>query len=195
MQVLVVFAHPDPNSFNRALCDRAVTTLARKHEVTLIDLYAEGFDAAMTTEERIAYETSDPIRCDKVRASAELIRNAEALVFVYPTWWFGLPAVLKGWLERVLVPGVGFFLDEKTNKVVPGLRRVRRIAGITTYGSSRWNVALMNDGGRRIIGRCLRMMSSKLCRRTWLGLYGMDRTTDAQRHDFLATVEQKLARW
>ena len=44
------------------------------------------------------------------------------LVFVYPTWWSGLPAILKGWLERVMVPGVGFVFDEQTGKVRPGLR-------------------------------------------------------------------------
>ena len=56
-------------------------------------------------------------------------------MFVYPTWWSGLPAVLKGWLERVMVPGVGFTFDAQSGKVQPGLRHVRRIVGISTYGS------------------------------------------------------------
>ena len=53
-------------------------------------------------------------------------------MFVYPTWWSGLPAILKGWLERVMVPGVGFTFDSRTGKVKPGLTHVRRIVGIST---------------------------------------------------------------
>jgi NAD(P)H dehydrogenase (quinone) len=196
MRVLVVHAHPDPQSFNRTLCDTAVRVLrANGHEVDLIDLYAEQFVAAMTRAERVAYESDSPIQCDQVRKYAELIRSANALVFVYPTWWFGMPAVMKGWLERVMVPGVGFGLDPATNTVKPGLGQIRRIAGITTYGSSRRNMALMTDGGRRIIGRCIRMMVNLRCRRTWLALYGMDRATDADRRTFLARVETELGAW
>ena len=51
------------------------------------------------------------------------------MVFVYPTWWSGLPAILKGWLDRVMVPGVGFRFDEQ-GKVKPGLHQVRRIVGL-----------------------------------------------------------------
>jgi NAD(P)H dehydrogenase (quinone) len=104
MRVLVVHAHPDPKSFNRALCDAAVKVLrSNGHDVHIIDLYAEQFVAAMTRAERVAYETDSPIQCDQVRKHAELVKGADAFVFVYPTWWFGMPAVMKGWLERGLV--------------------------------------------------------------------------------------------
>jgi NAD(P)H dehydrogenase (quinone) len=196
VQVLVLHAHPDPTSFNHAICDTAVRVLeASGHHVHGIDLYAEQFVAAMTNEERGAYETHDPIRCEQVRRYGQLITIVDAVVFIYPTWWFGVPAVMKGWLERVMVPGVGFGLDAVTNKVKPGLSNVRRIAGITTYGSSRLNVVLMTDGGRRLIGRCFRMMANTRCRRTWLGLYGMDRASDADRREFLARVEKALGKW
>lgn len=196
MRVLVVQAHPHAASFNHAIREVVVRVLsANGHQVDVIDLYAEGFAAAMSEEERLAYESAEPIISDHVRRHAELVRHADAMVFVYPTWWFGLPAVLKGWLERVMVPGVGFRLDPKTNKVKRGLTNVRRIAGITTYGSSRRNVALMSDGGRRVIGRCVRLMTNVRCRRTWLGLYGMDRATDADRKEFLARVEKVMGSW
>ena len=69
-----------------------------------------------------------------VERYAGIVKQAEALVFVYPTWWSTMPAILKGWLERVMVPGVGFVLDEKQH-VRRGLKQVRRIVGISTYGS------------------------------------------------------------
>jgi NAD(P)H dehydrogenase (quinone) len=196
VQILVLHAHPDLGSFNHALCDAAVRVLEKRgHHVHRIDLYAEEFVAAMNADERLAYESDDPIRSEQVRRYGQLVTTVDAVVFVYPTWWFGMPAVMKGWLERVMVPGVGFGLDPVTNKVKPGLSNIRRIAGITTYGSSRLNVLMMTDGGRRIVGRCFRMMAHPRCRRTWLGLYGMDRATDADRRAFLARVESTLGRW
>ncbi|MDQ1424363.1 MAG: hypothetical protein QOD72_1861, partial [Acidimicrobiaceae bacterium] len=97
----MVHAHPNPDSFNAAVCQTVIDTLTRHgHGVDAIDLYAEEFVPAMTTEEHRAYLTEHPILSEQVRRYAELVTRADALVFVYPTWWSGLPAMLKGWLER-----------------------------------------------------------------------------------------------
>jgi putative NADPH-quinone reductase len=191
---LVVVAHPSQDSYCHALVDRAVTGLrSAGHEVVVLDLYAVGFRAELTHAERAAYHGDTPILDPLVAEHAALVQRAEAIVFVYPTWWSGLPAILKGWLERVLVPGVGFVLDERTNKVRPGLGQMRRLVGITTYGSPRSYVRLVNDNGRRIISRALRMSCGLRVRTSWLGLYAIDTSTPAQRQAFLARVEQEMA--
>lgn len=193
--MLVLFAHPDPESFGAAAAAAAVRGLRTAgHEVRLVDLYADGFDPVMTREDRIAYDTDDAVVDDAVRAHTGHVRWAEAIVFVYPTWWSGLPAALKGWLDRVLVPGVAFRLDERTRKVKPALRHVRRLVGITTYGSPRPYVLGVGDGGRRTIGRALRMVCGWRTPFTWLALYRMDRRTEAERTAFLARVEARMAR-
>ena len=136
MQALVVIAHPCDDSFNHAAARSAIRGLERAgHDVDVIDLYGVGFRTAMSLAERVAYETDQPVIDSQVADHVTRVRAAQILVFVYPTWWSGLPAILKGWLERVLVPGVGFRLDERTGKVKPGLQHVRRIIGISTYGS------------------------------------------------------------
>lgn len=194
MKAIVVVAHPCADSFGHAAARRAVDgLLAAGHDVDTIDLYGEGFRAAMSLEERIAYDTNDPILDAQVAAHAALLGQASILVFVYPTWWSGLPAILKGWLERVMVPGVGFTFDESTGKVRPGLTHVRRIVGVSTYGSPRFAVALVNDNGRRMLTRALRMSCGLRTRTEWLGLYAMDTATAADRTAFLARVEQRLA--
>ena len=86
----------------------------------MLDLYAVGFAAAMSPEERHAYHGDEPIIDPLVAEHAALVLRADALVFVYPTWWSGLPAILKGWLERVMVPGVGFRFDERSVGSDPG---------------------------------------------------------------------------
>jgi putative NADPH-quinone reductase len=196
MRVLVVHAHPSAASFSRSLADAAEAALRDAgHEVTVLHLDDERFRPAMSAAERIAYETDEPILDPQVARHAELVRASDALLFVYPTWWAAQPAVLKGWLERVLVPGVGFTLDPRTNKVRPGLRHVCRLGLITTYGSSRLYVWLLGDPGRRIIMRAVRILCRRRCRRTVLGLYGMDTSTPAQRERFLHTVTDTMRAW
>jgi putative NADPH-quinone reductase len=192
MQVLVVLAHPNGDSFNHAIAARACDALrAAGHTPTLVDLYAIGFTAAMSADERRAYHEDTPILDPLVREHAALVRRSDAIVFVYPTWWSGLPAILKGWLERVLVPGIGFRFNEQ-GKVRPGMDHVQRLVGISTYGSPRRYVRLVNDNGRRTIMRTVRINTGMRTRRTWLGLYAIDTATAAERERFLARVERRM---
>ena len=189
----VIVAHPCADSLTHALAERARTGLtAAGHDVTTVDLYALGFGAAMTPTERERYHGDDPIVDPLVAEQAELVTSAEALVFVYPTWWSGLPAILKGWLERVMVPGVGFVFDERTGKVRPGLGQVRHIVGVSTYGSPRVSVGLVNDNGRRTLTRALRMSCGIRARPHWHGLYGVDTATPDRIEEFAASVERAM---
>lgn len=202
MRVLVVAAHPCPESFNHAILDRACRGLrAGGHSVDVVDLYQlheQGFDPVMRESEWVGYladpgtavyeKAPDPL----VAAHVDLVANAEAIVFVYPTWWSSMPAILKGWLERVLRPGVAFSLDG-TGRARPAMRGVRRLVGISTYGSSRWYVRLVNDNGRRLVARTIRMCTAGRARTTWLGFYSIDTSDAARREAFLDTVERRMA--
>ncbi len=125
------------------------------HEVTTLDLYAMEFALPWRCGAR-AYHGDQPLVDPVTVAHAELVWRAEVLVFVYPTWWSGPPAILKGWLERVMVPGVAFRFDD-AGKVRPALTNVRRIVGISTYGAPWRYVKLVQDGGRRMLTRALRL--------------------------------------
>jgi NAD(P)H dehydrogenase (quinone) len=192
MRVVVVIAHPDPNSFNHAIASTACTALnAAGHEVTVLDLYAEEFRTAMSPAERLAYHSDRPILDPMAERHADIVKQAEALVFVYPTWWSTVPAILKGWLERVMVPGVGFVFDDD-HHVRRGLTQVRRIVGISTY-SARWvYVKAVHDNGRRVLLRALRLNTATFTNRSWLGLYEMNTRTAEQRTAFLNRVDRKM---
>ena len=194
MNALVILAHPCRDSFNHAVAaavERGLTSAG--HVVERIDLYAEGFVAAMSLDEHRAYHSDEPVVDGHVRDHVDRLLAADTLVFVYPTWWSGLPAVLHGWLQRVMVQGVAFDFDEQ-GKVTPGLTNVRRIVGVSTYGSPRWYVKGVNDNGRRVLTRALRMSCGWRTRCGWLALYSMDTTTDDDRRRFLTRVEQQMAR-
>jgi NAD(P)H dehydrogenase (quinone) len=193
MEVLVVCAHPHADSFNHAIAGAVEKGCARAgHHVTTLDLYALGFSAAMSTDEHRAYHGEQPILDPMVAEHAALVRRAETLVFVYPTWWSQPPAILRGWLERVLVPGVAFHFDDK-GKVRPGLGHVQRIIGISTYGAPWTYVKLLHDGGRRMLTRALRMNCGARTPTTWMGLYSMDTLGEGERDAFLDRVEHRIA--
>ena len=169
MRALLVVAHPRADSFTHAAAEAVRRGLEHAgHDVDVIDLYAVASTAAMSREERAAYHGDQPLVDELARWHADLVRRADCLAFVYPTWWGGLPAILKGWLERVMVPGVAFVFDERTGKVRPGLRHVRRIVGVSTYGSAHPYVSLVNDNGRRMLARALRSCTGWRTRTTWL---------------------------
>ena len=117
------------------------------------------------------------------------ITDAHTLIYVYPTWWSSMPAILKGWFERVMVPGVGFVFDAK-GKVRPGLTNVRRLVGISTYGSKRLYIKAINDNGRRTIMRAMRLSTGVRTRSRWLALYGIDSSSENDRSQFLDRCER-----
>ncbi|MBK8476698.1 MAG: NAD(P)H-dependent oxidoreductase [Opitutaceae bacterium] len=105
MRILVVIAHPNPASFNHALAASAASALrVQGHEVLVQDLYAEGFDPLMPAAEFAKDALLPP---DVARRCAELTA-ADGLIIVHPNWWGQPPAVLKGWIDRVVRPGVAY---------------------------------------------------------------------------------------
>jgi NAD(P)H dehydrogenase (quinone) len=193
---LVVIAHPDGDSLCMALAQAAVRGLqAGGKQVEVIDLYAEKFRPAMSCAERQVYESVQPLIEPDIVRHIELIERCDALIVVYPTWNMGLPAILKGWFDRVFLPGVAFKLDEDSQRIKGALGHVRRMVGITTYGSPSWVVRLTSDSGRRLVSRCLRMMAPTLRTRTlWCGLYGLNRPDPAAITAFIGRVEREMER-
>ena len=194
MRVLVIYCHPSPDSFNAAIHRTALTALAAAgHEVRSHDLYAEGFQPVMTREEREAYmTTTEPLLSRNADHIADL-RWCEALVVIYPTWYYGAPAMLKGWLECVWLPGVSFSVSEGSGKLARLLlSNIRVFVGITTSGSPWWWIRLIGDPGRSMWTKGLFMPFVTRTRRVWLQLYDMNHTTDAARKAFLTRVDRRL---
>lgn len=193
MRAVVVYCHPVEGSFCSSLRDAALRGLRTAgHDVSLIDVSADGFNPVMTQHEWTQYyESVDHVPTD-VEKYVTAVKDAEILVFVYPTWWSSVPAQLKGWMERVLVPGVAFSLSEK-NRLRPGMRRLKHVVVITTFGSPRLYVRLINDNGSRLFHRCLRYTSPRFVRNHRFVHYKMDKSTPESRTAFQQRIEKKLA--
>lgn len=136
MKLLIVLAHPQPGSFNHALAQTMGDALrAAGHEVSLRDLCAEGFDPLFTAEELQRGHTPPAL----IRAHADAVLAADGIVVVHPNWWGQPPAILKGWLDRVLRAGEAyrFGTNEQGEGIVIGQLKARAALVITTSNTPR----------------------------------------------------------
>jgi putative NADPH-quinone reductase len=156
-----------------------------------LELYEEGFDPRLSAGERGAYYDEGAGRPD-LAGHIAAVRRAEALVLVYPTWWFGPPAMLKGWFDRVWLPGVAFALGG-AKVLQPRLTNIRRIAVVTTYGSPRWLLWLVGWPDWRMFRFGIRPLCAPRCRLDWIALTGMDGATQPMRARFIERVRRRLS--
>lgn len=195
MRVLVVYCHPVPESFCAAVRDTALAALkASGHEVELIDLYAERFDPVMPAGERRRYNDMKA-EDHPLPHHAERLKWADALIFVYPTWWYGQPAMLKGWLDRVWTPEITFTVPTLDRAMTPMMTHVKRLGVVTTCGAPRWWSHIVGHPGKKTILRGMRALCDKRCRTLFLAHYKMDTSTPESRGRFLRTVERRLKRF
>ncbi len=194
MRVLIVACHPNPESFSAHL--REVTAQAfreRGAQVRVRDLYALGFDPVMGCEERLGYHTEgDNER--PVAKELEQLKWCDTLVFVYPTWWFGLPAMLKGWLDRVLVPYATFRLPTAETPMQPGLTNIVRLVAITTCGARWWQSKFIGEPGRRTLLRGVRQVCHPRCTTRYAALYKIDSSSRATRERYANEICRLIAR-
>lgn len=195
MRALVVFCHPKTDSFSAAVKNLVLDKLhAAGAEVRLNDLYATGFQPVLTVEEWQGYLTC-PSNCDAVQGDVADLRWCDTLIFVYPTWWYGLPAMLKGWLDRVMLPDVAFLMpDEASRTIRPRLHHIKRLGVFTTCGASRWLTWIVGAPGKRTLTRGVGFLCAPRKRTVFAAHYLMDSSTDDSRRAHLTRVSRKMDR-
>ncbi|PGP03311.1 NADPH dehydrogenase [Bacillus cereus] len=118
MNVLIIYAHPSPSSFNAAILEHVQKGIGEtNHSVTLLDLYKEQFERYR-----------------------DLVKAADTLLFIYPIWWWGMPAILKGFIDRIFVAGFAYKYEGALPK---GLLKGKKAWVINTLDSPLWYVALL----------------------------------------------------
>jgi putative NADPH-quinone reductase len=186
VNILVLHAHPVETSFSAALLRIVVERLmAGGHSVDVCDLYSEDFDPRMSRAERLGYHDA-PANIESVRGYVERLRKAEALVLVFPVWNYGYPAILKGFFDRVFLPGVSFRMIDGRAK--PSLHNIRKVAAVATYGGSRFRAMLVGDPPRKLVTRLLRSTVKPFAPVTYLAHYSMNLSTEQSRKKFMAKV-------
>ncbi|MBU0991684.1 MAG: NAD(P)H-dependent oxidoreductase [Proteobacteria bacterium] len=194
MKISVILAHPDPKSFNHAIASVIVETLqSHNHDVMFHDLYKEKFDPLMPAGE-ILKEASLP---PAIRKHCDEISIADGIIIIHPNWWGQPPAILKGWVDRVIRPGVAYeFLEgEKGDGVPKGLLRAKTalVFNTSNTGTSR-EKSEFGDPLETIWKNCI----FKLC-----GVYECHRRTfqiivtssDEKRQEWLKETKKTVDRY
>ncbi|UKB80588.1 NAD(P)H-dependent oxidoreductase [Chryseobacterium sp. MEBOG07] len=132
MRHLIIYAHPNENSLNHSLLNTVVETLqSRDQEVIVRDLYKIGFDPVFSLQDmqgQFQGKLSDDVKLEQ-----EHISWAEQITFIYPIWWTGLPAMMKGYIDRVFSYGFAYRYDQGIQK---GLLKGKKTVIINTHGKS-----------------------------------------------------------
>ncbi|MCG6885503.1 MAG: NAD(P)H-dependent oxidoreductase [Silicimonas sp.] len=196
MKALVVYCHPKDGSFTAAVRDMVIAKLdAQGAEIRITDLYARGFSPVLTAAELDTYE--DAARnTQTVEQDVADLKWCDTLIFVYPTWWYGLPAVLKGWLDRVFVPEIAFLMPTPERRTIArGLSHIERLGVFTTCGASRWLTFIVGAPGKRTLFRGIGFLCAKPLKKAFAAHYLMDSSTPDSRQAHLDRVAKKMDRF
>ena len=196
MKCLLVTAHPLRESLCSALSDRAIEALREMgHEVIREDLYEINFSANLTAEERRTYYTSS-YDFSEVKDQVTRLLEAEAIVLVFPTWWFGFPGILKGWFDRVWGPGIAYDHAGDFGPIKPRLNRLRHLAAVTTLGSPWWvDRLLLRQPVKRVLKSALLGACAPTCRFKMLSLYKCEQLPGAVVDRFSTKITRMLRNW
>lgn len=195
MKCLVVIAHPLADSLCNFLAVNAIEHLVKNgHEVVEENLYDADFKPALTADERRSYYGE--FDTSQVSDSISRLQEADALVLVFPTWWFGFPAILKGWFDRVWAPGIAFENADDLSAIKPKLDKLRNVLVITTLGSPWWvDRLVMFRPVKRIVKLALLGACAKSAKLDFLSLYSSERLTSNSVEKFVGKITAKINNW
>jgi NAD(P)H dehydrogenase (quinone) len=196
VKCLVVVAHPLHESLCHTLATRAAKTLdAAGHEVAIQDLCGNGFSPALTVSERASYY-GQRYDAAAIQAEVDQLLWAESLVLCFPTWWFGFPAVLKGWFDRVWAPGIAYDHARNLGAIEPRLHKLKKVLAVTSLGAPWWvDRLVMRQPLKRILKTAILGTCAPNCDLEMLSLYKAELLDNAQVEQFSARVTKTLARW
>ncbi|WP_443191660.1 NAD(P)H-dependent oxidoreductase [Pseudomonas indica] len=196
MKCLLVTAHPLPDSLCATLATHVRETLeARGHEVVIEDLYQREFAPALSVRERASYY-QPTYHLDAVAGEIDRLLQAEAIVLVFPTWWFGFPAILKGWFDRVWAPGIAYDHANDFGPIRPRLHRLRHVLAVTTLGSPAWvDWLVLRRPVRRVLKIALLQTCAPQARFGMLSLYRSERLDEARIDRFRQRIACTLTAW
>jgi putative NADPH-quinone reductase len=191
MRVLYLYCHPLADSYHGALRTEALAALnGAGHEIDHCDLYAENFEPVLTAQMRRNYHDT-ALNRQGLEPHVARLQRAEALIVQFPTWCFGMPAMLKGYFDRLIMPGVAFDLSNPAD-VKPMLHNLKVIHGIVTYGRPRHQAIYMGDPPRKAVTRYLPWFTGGAAKVKYHALYHMNVATEFEREMFLARVRGEM---
>ncbi|AJQ94356.1 putative NADPH-quinone reductase (modulator of drug activity B) [Gynuella sunshinyii YC6258] len=192
VKCLLVLAHPLKGSLCDYLANKTASHLRSKgYNVSLLNLYEREFAPVLTREERQSYYQT---QFDETLVQAEIaqLKQAESLVLVFPTWWFGFPAILKGWFDRVWAPGHAYNHASDLGAITPCLNNLKEVKVITTLGSPWWvDKLVLRQPVKRILKIALLGACTKKCKFQMLSFYKSENASPSKVDAFVKKIALK----
>lgn len=211
MHVLVLYAHPEPKSFNAALKEASLEAIAAAgHTAEVSDLYAEGFnpvagrhDFSTTADpDFFHYQNEQALAAreggfsDELKREQARVDRADAFILHFPLWWGGPPAILKGWFDRVWGPGIAYDHADDLGAIRPRLTRLRYALAVTTLGSPWWvDWFILRRPVRRVLKTALLGTCAPACRFEMLSLYRSEKLAPETVTAFARRIARTIRHW
>lgn len=190
----IVYAHPWEGSYNHAILTSITKDLEAKEETfQVIDLYKDGFNPVFTAGELEQFNRGET-PYELVKEYQKKLSQTTELIFIFPVWWWDLPAILKGFIDKVMLSGFAFLEDKTTGALKGLLTNIEKTTVISTSTTDKDYIE--SEGGNAIqgvfINRTLADLGIKNEYTKWIHFSGVNLTTDAKRKQFLREITQKI---
>ncbi|MCO5236021.1 MAG: NAD(P)H-dependent oxidoreductase [Chitinophagaceae bacterium] len=194
MRIAIVFNHPYEGSYCNAILTAVTNGLQKaNHEIDLIHLDNDGFNPVMTKADLKAFVQRKPID-PKVIEYKERLDKAEHLIFIFPIWWELMPAMTKGFIDKVIFPGVAYDYTPSGNRMIPLLKNLKGVTLITTMNtpSIMYRLLFGNAIKKAILTGTFWKMAYK--NRKWINLNMVKMVSEKKRKKWLTDIEDKFAK-
>ena len=183
MKTLIIYTHPSPTGFNAAILKEVQSNLSKKHEVKTLDLYAENFDPILRFDQE--HRRRDLHKDPEMAEYRDLITWADQLIFIFPIWWSGMPAILKGFIDRVFAADFAY-----SYKKVGLQGHLQGKSGwiITSHNTPGFALPFVQDYGKVLKNQILKPCGITPVKLTVLN--SVERKTDQERQEMLKKVGQ-----
>ncbi|MCY7579857.1 NAD(P)H-dependent oxidoreductase [Bacillus altitudinis] len=190
----IVYAHPWDGSYNHAILTSITEKLETKRETfQVIDLYKDGFNPVFTAEELKHFHKGETPYL-LVKDYQEKLKQSTELVFIFPVWWWDLPAILKGFIDKVMLSGFAFIEDQNTGTLKGLLTNIKKTTVISTSTTDKEYIE--SEAGNAIqsvfINRTLADLGLKNESTKWIHFSRVNLTTDEKRKQFLKEISQNI---
>ena len=190
----IVYAHPWDGSYNHAILTSITEKLETKREpFQVIDLYKDGFNPVFTAEELKHFHKGET-PYSLVKDYQEKLKQSTELIFIFPVWWWDLPAILKGFIDKVMLSGFAFIEDQNTGTLKGLLTNIKKTTVISTSTTDKEYIE--SEAGNAIqsvfINRTLADLGLKDESTKWIHFSRVNLTTDEKRKQFLKEISQNI---
>jgi len=196
MNILIVTSHPLKNCLCNVFTDQICSKLNEMgHDIVLENLYESKFDPILSAEERKSYY-NDTYDFSGVNRQVQRLLKADALVIIFPTWWFGFPAILKGWFDRVWVPTVAYDHADDFGPIKPKLNNLKRAFVVTTLGAPWWvDLFILWKPLKRVIRFALLGACARKCKLKYLSFYKCETVNEERMKSFASKIDSEITKW